>query len=111
MGGPPEPPPLSWLTVCVVCRARRVSPVAWAERGRGTWWYRLRCGECGTRHEVVVAEAEAERYELDLQDAADEIAETLHAFERECMLAEGRCWTRALELDLVDARDFQRDSR
>ena len=40
-------------------------------------------------------------------DAAEEIAEALYGFERECMLAEGRCWNEALRLDLIDASGFE----
>lgn len=98
---------MSALTTCAVCAARRVCPVDWEERGRGWWWLRLRCGECGTFRQVVIDDAEAARFEIDLEEAADEIAEALYAFERECMLSEGRCWTRALQLDLIDASDFQ----
>jgi len=101
---------MSALTTCVVCAARRVSPVDWEDRGRGCWWLRVRCGECGTLRQVVIDDAEAARFEIDLEDAADEIAEALYAFQRECMLAEGRCWTKALELDLLDASDFQPSS-
>ncbi len=73
------------------------------------WWFRLRCGECGTLHQVVVDRSEAEQLDMDLCEAAEAIAVALHAFERECMLAEARCWLTALELDLVDADDFARD--
>jgi hypothetical protein len=98
--------PISAVSTCVVCRARRVSPVACEERGSGWWWVRVRCGECGTFRQVVIDDAEAARFDMDLETGAEEIAAALAAFERECMLAEGRCWTRALELDLVDAGDF-----
>ncbi len=98
--------PISAVSTCVVCGARRVSPVDCEERGRSWWWLRVRCGECGTFRQVVIDDAEAARFDMDLETAAEEIAAALAEFERECMLAEGRCWTRALQLDLVDAGDF-----
>jgi hypothetical protein len=100
--------PISALSTCVVCGARRVSPVDWDQRGPSWWWVRVRCGECGAFRQVVIDDAEAARFDMDLERAADELAEALEAFERECMLAEGRCWTKALQLDLVDAGDFAR---
>ena len=99
-------PTLSALSTCLACGARRVWPVVWEERGRSRWWLRVRCGECGTFREVVVDDAELGRFDVDLEDAAEEIGAALAEFERECMLAEGRCLRKALELDLIDASDF-----
>lgn len=98
--------PFSSLTRCRACGAARMCPVSWAE-GRDGWWLRLRCGECGACREVVIDAVEAERYEVDLEIAAEEIAESLARFEHAAMLAEARCWVKALELDLVDAADFE----
>ena len=98
--------PLSRVTTCIACGAPRVFPLDWADRRHGWWWVRVRCGECGMARQLVVDDAEAGRFDMDLEDAAEEIAEALWAFERECMLAEARCWAKALALDLVDARDF-----
>ena len=99
--------PFSALTTCRGCAAARMCPVNWAEGRDGAWWLRLRCGECGACRDVAIDAVEAERYQLDLDLAAAEIAESLVRFEHAAMLAEGRCWTKALELDLVDAADFE----
>jgi hypothetical protein len=103
-----DQPPFSKLTICPACSAWRVCPMRWAERESGRWWLRLRCGECGAARDVVIARRDAQWLNVDIQEAADELEEALRAFERECMVAEGRCWTRALELDLIDAADFAR---
>ena len=55
----------------------------------------------------MIDAVEVERYEVDLEIAAEEIAELLVRFEHAAMLAEARCWVKALELDLVDAADFE----
>ena len=99
--------PFSRLTTCRACRAARMCAVSWAEGMDGTWWLRLRCGECGACREVVIDAEEADRYQVDLEIAAEEIAESLVHFEHAAMLAEARCWLKALELDLVDAADFE----
>ena len=79
--------PFSRLTTCLACSAARMCPVSWAEGEHGAWWLRLRCGECGAFSEAVTDAAEAERYELDLEIAGEEIAELLVRFEHAAMLA------------------------
>ncbi len=86
-------------------------PALWAQRAPGSWWLRLRCGECGTFREVTADDGELTRLDRDLELAEQELEDALHAFERACMVAEGRCWTRALALDLVDADDFAPQGR
>src|SRR5918999_1210352 len=46
-----------------------VHPVEWSPNDGGTWWMLLRCGACGATREENVPDAEAERYDRELDQA------------------------------------------
>ena len=94
------------LTVCPRCDADCVVPVEWAEREPEAWWMRLRCGACGHLREIVVPDATAQRYDLELDRGMGQIADALSRLERDRMALEADNLAVALRLDLVDADDF-----
>lgn len=98
--------PAGSLTVCPSCDADCVVPVEWEQREPQAWWMRLRCGACGDVREVVVPDATAQRYDLELDRGMDQIASALCRLERDRMTLEADNLAAALRLDLVDADDF-----
>ena len=96
------------LMVCQSCRSEYVIPAAWAEQEDKAWWIRLRCGECGFVREVVVSDAAAQDYDRRLNHGMNEIARVVRRQELEQMAREADTLATALELDLLDARDFVR---
>ena len=82
------------LVNCGRCGADFVSPVAWHEKGETTvqlgwgvsmtrWWIRLRCGQCGDVREVEVSDAEAKRFEQEIERGVAEIAAGVAGIERD----------------------------
>ena len=69
-----QPPPGSGLHQCPLCHADFVVPLSWQELDDGRLHLLLRCGECGTRHDLVVASDVANRYERDHRRAVGEMA-------------------------------------
>ena len=104
----PAPPPS--LVVCPSCSADRVVPVDWREHDKQNWWIRLRCGACGASREVVVPDATAKRYDVELDRGTREIRAALRRLELEQMAAQADVLAKALQLDLLDASDFASSS-
>jgi hypothetical protein len=84
------------LEFCLACRQDFVSMVRCTRSGTGTWWLLLRCGGCGTWHETF----DSDEAVAGLRRAIDGMGSQIEAFSQ------------ALQLDLIDADDFQiaRDS-
>ena len=70
-------------------------PLWWQELDDGRLHLLLRCGECGTRHDLVVASDVANRYERDHRRAVGEMAADASAFSA------------ALDRGLIGADDFR----
>jgi DNA-directed RNA polymerase subunit RPC12/RpoP len=96
------------LEICADCGADYVNPFAWEAVEDHSWWMALRCAECGHEREVVVANAEAERFDEALDRRADPIARALHRIDAARMKAWVESVTVALQRDLIDAADFAR---
>ena len=47
------------------------------------WSIRLRCGQCGDEREVEVSEAEAKRFEQDLEPGVADVAAAIACIERD----------------------------
>ena len=60
-----QTPPGTGLQVCPVCRSDYVVPVWWEELEDNRLRLLLRCGECDTHHDLVVAGDVADRDEKD----------------------------------------------
>ena len=82
------------LVDCHRCSSDFVHPVAWHEEGvtavqlgwgpsMKRWWFRLRCGQCGDVREVEVSDAEAKRFEQDLELGIADVAAAIVCIERD----------------------------
>ena len=100
--------PTTPLEFCAACGADYVNPFDWAAVEDHSWWMHLRCAQCGHEREVVVGNAEAERFDEALDRRADPIARTLHRLDVDRMKAWVESVTVALQRDLIDAADFAR---
>jgi len=96
------------LEVCLVCGRDYVQPVDWEPVGEQRWWMFLRCAECGISRDVVVTNAEADRFERELHARASLVSQALRRLEGERMEAEVDAFVAALDRDLIDAADFSR---
>lgn len=59
------------LEICAACGADFVNPVEWNAVEDHSWWMRLRCAQCEHEREVVVGNAQAERFDQALDRRAD----------------------------------------
>ena len=89
-----------------MCGRDFVNPVDWEPVGSEYWRILLRCGECETWREVVVTNAVARRYDVELDRRAAVLAASWERLDRERMIAEVEAMTTALRLGLIDAADF-----
>ena len=94
------------LEICKLCGQDYVNPVDWEPLDEQRWWMLLRCAQCETYREAIVADADAERYDAELNRRADVLAQALDRIERQEMLADVEMMTLALRRGLVDAADF-----
>jgi hypothetical protein len=101
----PEP---EGLEMCPACRRDFVNPVDWAPLSGERWWMLLRCGDCGAGREVTVDDAEASRFDRELNLRMMLVAETAHQLDIERMAEELEPLMEALRRDLIDASDFAR---
>jgi hypothetical protein len=94
------------LHVCPGCGRDYVNP-AWTDPvDDDTWRIGLRCGGCADTRAVVIGNAEAARFDRELNRGMDVIARSLEALERERMTEWIDAFTGALDRGLVDADDF-----
>ena len=89
-----------------MCGRDFVNPVDWEPVGSEYWRILLRCGECETWREVVVTNAVARRYDVELDRRAAVLAASWERLDRERMIGEVEAMTTALRLSLIDAADF-----
>jgi len=99
------------LVDCAVCGSSLVNPVDWHTHDESRWWVLLRCGECAWSRVAIITDAEAERFERDLEPGLRKIAKAAAKLDRERMLWEGEIFLAALQRDLIDSADFTRDPR
>jgi hypothetical protein len=96
------------LETCPVCARDFVQPVSWEPVGSDRWWMFLRCADCGMSREVLVTNAEADRFEAELHARASIVSQRARELEGERIEAEAAVFFAALERDLIDAADFAR---
>jgi transcription elongation factor Elf1 len=100
--------PASGLHRCPDCGRDRVCPVDWEAVDEEHWEIALRCGECGTRRDVLATNAEAAEYDVVLDRQQRTIERALTRLDAERMAQELERFVRALADDLIDANDFAR---
>jgi hypothetical protein len=96
------------LVDCSACGADFVHPVEWSPNDGGTWWMLLRCGACGTSREETVPDAEAERYDRELDLAEYRMRRAADRLSKERLEHQADTFATALELDLIGVEDFAR---
>jgi hypothetical protein len=96
------------LSDCSECGADFVHPVEWSPNDGGTWWMLLRCGACGTSREETVPDAEAERYDRELDMAEYRIGRAADRLSKEVLEQQADSFATALRLDLIGVEDFAR---
>jgi DNA-binding response OmpR family regulator len=96
------------LADCTACGADFVHPVEWSPNDTPTWWILLRCGACGATREATVPDAEAERYDQELDRAEHLMRRAAERLSRERLAEQADSFATALELDLIGAEDFAR---
>jgi hypothetical protein len=94
------------LQHCRACQSDSVHPVEWEPFGETHWWILLRCGACGARNEGLVANAAAQRFDRELDEAQDEMVRAADRLGLEVMSAQVESLTVALQRDLIGADDF-----
>jgi hypothetical protein len=98
------PRDLHW---CPACGADFVHPITWTESGPADWWLLLRCGECGTRRDVVASNLVVAEFDRVLDEELDRIKLTADRLERETLRAQADSFGTALRMDLLTADDFR----
>jgi hypothetical protein len=101
-----QPTPGTGLQICPICRADFVVPVWWHEQEDGRLRLLLRCGECDTHHDLVVAGDVANRFEKDYVRVLESMAAQLDRLDRERVQVQASAFATALARDLIDAADF-----
>jgi hypothetical protein len=96
------------LADCSACGADFVHPLEWRPNEGGTWWMLLRCGACGTSREETVPDAEAERYDRELDRAEYRMRRAAERLSKERLEKQAESFATALRLDLIGAEDFAR---
>ena len=100
--------PRASLADCGACGADFVHPVEWSPHDDRSWWMLLRCGACGDTREATVTDAEAERYDRDLDRAEYRMKRLAERLSQERLADQTESFVTALELDLIGAEDFRR---
>ena len=96
------------LADCTACGADFVHPVEWSPQDGENWWILLRCGACGASREETVPDAEAERYDQELDLAEHRMRRAAERLSQERLAEQADSFATALELDLIGAEDFAR---
>ena len=96
------------LSDCSECGSEFVHPVEWSPNDGGTWWMLLRCGACGTSREETVPDAEAERYDRELDMAEYRMRRAADRLSKEQLEEQAESFATALRLDLIGVEDFAR---
>ena len=80
--------------------------MTWEPCDDAHWHIALRCGDCGHRWELEVADSRAARYDVELDDDQRAIRRALDRLDHDRMAAEVETFAAALSNDLIDPADF-----
>jgi len=80
----------------------------WGSVDDDSWWIVTRCGECELWAEVVVNNAHAASYDLELDRQQAVIRRAAQRLDAERMADEARAFLLALQANQVVAADFDR---
>ena len=91
--------------MCPDCRSDYFVPVWWEEVEDDRLRLLLRCGECDTHHDLVVAGEVADRFEKDYVRVLESMAAQLDRLDRERMAIPASAVATARARDLITAAD------
>jgi hypothetical protein len=94
------------LLECALCRSRLVCPMEWGAADDHSWWIVARCGDCEAWAEVVVSNAHAARYDVELDRQMATMSCAAQRLDAERMADEARAFVLALHANQVVAADF-----
>jgi hypothetical protein len=94
------------LETCPDCASALVYPIDWHEAASGNWELELRCPECEWSDRAEYDQGTVERYDGVLNDATDQLIDSLETLTRENMEAEIDRFVRALSADHIVPFDF-----
>lgn len=96
------------LHICPGCGSRLVQPTCWEQTSdRARWRVWRRCPNCEWSCDGVHGEREIDDFDEQLDLGTHELAEELHAMERENMAQMADAFATALAIDLITAEDFR----
>jgi hypothetical protein len=104
--GAPSSSPEHGLEVCPDCAGTLVYPTDWHEALSGNWELELRCPECEWGDRAEYDQSTVERYDGSLNDATDQLIDSLEQLTRENMEAEIERFVDALSADHIVPFDF-----
>jgi hypothetical protein len=94
------------LEMCPDCSSELVYPTDWHEAVSGNWELELRCPECEWCDRAEYDQTTVERYDSALNDATDQLIDSLETLTRENMEAEIERFVSALSADHIVPFDF-----
>jgi hypothetical protein len=94
------------LEVCPDCSSEFVYPTDWHEAVSGNWELELRCPECEWSDRGEFDQSTVERYDGALNEATDQLIDSLEQLTRENMEAEIDRFVEALSADHIVPFDF-----
>jgi hypothetical protein len=98
----------SALLECPLCLSALVCPMEWGAADDASWWIVSRCGDCEAWAQVVVSNAHAARYDLELDRQMAVMRFAAQRLDAERMADEARAFLLALHANQVVAADFDR---
>jgi hypothetical protein len=104
--GPATSAPGRGLEKCPDCSSELVYPTDWHEAVSGNWELELRCPECEWCDRAEYDQSTVERYDSALNDATDQLIDSLEQLTRENMEAEIERFVSALSADHIVPFDF-----
>jgi hypothetical protein len=93
-------------TACAACGGDHRCPLDWGELDDARWWVEWRCGDCGARSEVILANGEAAKLDIALDRQMEQIRAAADRLDAERMADEAAAFVTALHRDLIVAADF-----
>jgi hypothetical protein len=102
----PSPPSTGTMTACAACDGDHRCPLDWGELDDARWWVEWRCGDCGARSEVILANGEAAKLDIALDRQMEQIRAAADRLDAERMADEAAAFVTALHRDLIVAADF-----
>ena len=92
---------------CSGCCSDFLCPMEWEPADDEHWRIDARCGACGLWHGLLLTNAQAAAWDVELDRQMRPIRHELRRLDRERMAREAETFIGALRRDLIDAADFR----